>query len=89
MIIFHRKQNDPKSEEIEEKLTGLVLAYETVDHSTSLVEEDVPFIEESGKKITGPKAIEEWLIELEEDLNWQRSLSGDACYVDPKTGEIC
>ncbi|MEX2641273.1 MAG: hypothetical protein WD266_11330 [Balneolales bacterium] len=89
MIILHRKKSDPQSDRLGEKLADLVVAYESIDHPPAEANEDLPFIEESGRQIKGEKEIGQWLLALEEELNWQRSLSGDGCYIDPKTGRIC
>ncbi|MEX0686366.1 MAG: hypothetical protein WD267_00595 [Balneolales bacterium] len=88
MIKLHRKKDDPKSDMLEEKLINMVLAYETVDHSGDN-HEKTPYIEESGQIIEGNEQVDEWLTTLESELDWQRSISGDACYFDPKTGKIC
>ncbi|MEX0844665.1 MAG: hypothetical protein WD022_05260 [Balneolaceae bacterium] len=87
MIIFHRKVNDPKSELLEEKLENLVIAYKTVEHESG--EEDLPYIEEDGNKMQTQEEIQEWMATLESELKWQRSLSGDGCYIDPMSGKIC
>lgn len=89
MIILHKKENDTRSTEIEDTLNNLVLAFKTVNHTESEAPEELPYIEDSNKTISGDEAINEWIIELEGDLKWQRSLSGDACYIDPKTGKVC
>ncbi|MEX0771618.1 MAG: hypothetical protein WEB89_06475 [Balneolales bacterium] len=88
MITLHRKENDPDSDELEEKLNDLVLAFEAINHSSG-DGGPLPYIEEGEKKVQGEKEIEEWLIGLQDELGWQRSLSGDACYIDPKTGKVC
>lgn len=88
MITLVRRKNDPASDELEQKLTDLVLAYKSEDAdpgSTSTL----PYIKENGKIISGKENIETWLQELEKELSWQRSLSGDGCYIDPDTGETC
>lgn len=41
------------------------------------------------EKIEGREAILSWLQVLERELSIQRSVSGDGCYLDPKTGETC
>ncbi|MEX0780816.1 MAG: hypothetical protein WD491_15125 [Balneolales bacterium] len=87
MITLHRKPKDPSSVELEEKLNDLVIAFETEDHAGA--DNGMPYIEESGNKIEGKEAIEDWLKTLQDELQWQRSLSGDGCYIDPKSGETC
>lgn len=85
MIILHRRRKDPEADKIEEKLDDLVLAYqvETNPNYTDM------FIEDGDQKIKDSEKIESWFQKLESELKWQRSLSGDACFMDPDTGEIC
>lgn len=85
MITLVRKQKDPKADAIEERFKELVLAYQTeTDHGV-----DSPFIIEGNKIIKKEEKIEKWLLELEHELNVQRSISGDGCYIDPHTDETC
>lgn len=86
MITLYRQKNDEKAEKIEQRLQDLVLAYRVKELTDGQHE---PYIEESGKKIKATEEIETWFRELESELNWQRSLSGDGCYIDPFTGEVC
>ena len=85
MITLVRSKQDPAADEIEIRLKGLVLAYETIIQP----EVESPYIEESGKKIIKTDELELWFRQLESELEWQRSLSGDGCYIDPETGSIC
>lgn len=87
MITLYKKSDSHFGDEIREKLNDLVVSYE---------ERELPeggssgvFIMDSGKKIEGRRAIDDWLIQFEKELSWQRSLSGDGCYIDPETGETC
>ncbi len=86
MITLHRRKDDHQAAKIEEKLQDLVLAYQVEeiqdDHSDF-------FIKDGGKKIYGKEEIETWFRELEAELNWQRSISGDGCYIHPENGEVC
>lgn len=86
MITLHRHKIDPKAEEIEQKFKDLVLAYSV---ETLPEDESGPFIVDGDKKIEGVEEITAWLRELQSDLEWERSLTGDACYLDPETGEVC
>lgn len=86
MITLHRHNTDSKAEKIEQKFKDLVLAY----HVETLPEDESgPFIVDSGKRIEGEDELETWFRKLESELNWQRSLSGDGCYIHPESGEIC
>lgn len=86
MIILHKVKNDPASEELEERLNDLILAYKTELHEPGA---DGPAIEEGDTIIRDKTKLEKWIQNLEKELKWQRSLSGDGCYIDPETGEIC
>lgn len=87
MIILHRRKNDTASDQLEEKLNRLVLSFKTINHDSKA--EKFPYIEEDGRQFNSDEEIKGWLRELESQLNWQRSLSGDGCYVDPESGEVC
>jgi hypothetical protein len=90
MIELHRRTDDTYADELEQKLQDLVVAYRTESYSSdSSGPADLPFIKESGKVVSGRKNIERYLIDLEKELQWQRSLSGDGCYIDPDSGEVC
>jgi hypothetical protein len=90
MIELHRIPEDSYADEIEDRFKKLVIAYRTVQYDpTQISKLPLPHILESGKVISGNKQIESYLIELEKELQWQRSLSGDGCYIDPDSGEVC
>lgn len=89
MIILHKKLDHPESENLEGKLIDLVLAYEIISYPADKQDPGLPYIEESGRTYKGSEEISQWLLTLEEELSWQRSLSGDACYINPETGRIC
>lgn len=86
MITLYRNKDDEQGGKIEERLQDLVLAYnveELEDHQKS------PFIEDGGTKVQGEEELEKWFRQLESELNWQRSISGDGCYIDPDSGKVC
>ena len=89
MITLYRKPDDPKADEIEGRFEDLILAYKTEVAEGSSTVENLPKIVDGDTTVTGDQQIEEWLTELEADLKWQRSLSGDGCFIDPKSGKIC
>ena len=89
MITLYRKPDDPKADEIEGRFEDLILAYKTEVAEGSSTEENLPKIVDGDTTVTGDQQIEEWLTELEADLKWQRSLSGDGCFIDPKSGKVC
>jgi len=87
MITLYKKRNSQFGNEVDQRLNDLIISYAT-DELPDDAEADM-FIVESGKIIGGKKDIESWLNQLENELRWQRSLTGDACYLDPETGETC
>ncbi|MEX0720159.1 MAG: hypothetical protein WD059_05795 [Balneolaceae bacterium] len=89
MVILHKINNDSKSAALQEELNRLVISYKTVEHNPEQEEGQWPFIEEDGKIIEGKRNIKDWLEELEDELKNQRSITGDGCYIDPKTGSVC
>jgi len=89
MIKLHRLTEDPAADKIEERFKDLVLSYKTVLSSDDSDSDKLPRIEDGDDIITGDEQIEHWLRDLEDELKWQRSLSGDGCYIDPKSGKVC
>lgn len=90
MIELHRYKTDQFADEIEQKLDNLVVAYRSEYYDENEKQSmPLPFIKESGKIIQGSGDIKEYLAELEKELTWQRSLSGDGCYIDPDSGKVC
>lgn len=89
MITLHKIKDDLKSDELEQKLIDMVLAYKTVYHRPKESDYSLPYIEDGDSIISNEKEIEEWVLELETELKWQRSLSGDGCYIDPQSGKVC
>lgn len=87
MITLKKKRNHEFGSELKDKLESLVIAFKT-EEIDETADEDL-FIVDGGKKIRGRKNLESWLLELEAELKWSRSLSGDSCYIDPKTNETC
>ncbi|HKL15303.1 MAG TPA: hypothetical protein VJ915_06685 [Balneolaceae bacterium] len=85
MIKLIRQKDDPKADAIESRFDDLILSYKTEISDT----DDLPKIIDGETVVSGDEEIEKWLRELEEDLSWQRSLSGDGCYIDPESGKIC
>jgi len=93
MIILYRAENDLHSDKIEEKLNELVVAFKTkivteIDDAEPS-ETTLPYIWEGDNLVNGEENLERYLNELERELHIQRSVSGDACYIDPETGKVC
>lgn len=89
MIELHRKSPDKSSEDIEETFKDLVINYKVIEYPEEEAPSTLPFIRENETQYKTKKEIERFLDELRDELNWQRSLTGDACYLDPETGEVC
>ncbi len=87
MIELHTIQGNYFSERLQERLKDLVVAHEVILHESDEIEE--PFIIDGDYVFNTRKDIEQWFIQLEGELKWQRSLSGDGCYIDPNSGNIC
>lgn len=85
MIKLIRQDDDPMADEIELRFKDLILSYKTEISEDN----DLPKIVDGDTTLSDKDEIEEWLRELESELNWQRSLSGDGCYIDPKSGKVC
>ena len=73
------------ADEIEERLKDMVAAYEVVKNITT----QLPYLLENGNVIKGKDTISKFLEGLEKDINWSRSISADACYLDPDGGMVC
>jgi hypothetical protein len=81
------KERDQSSMKLKEQLDELVISYRKEVHDSE--EKGLPYIEESGRIYRGARDIKEWLDELRTELNQQRSLSGDGCYINPENGKTC
>lgn len=88
MIKLIREAVDPKADQIESRFEDLILSYKT-EISDEHNDDNLPKIKDGDTIIAGKDEIENWLRELEADLKWQRSLSGDACFINPESGKIC
>lgn len=87
MITLHKKKAHISSEKLESRLENLVIAFKKEIHGEN--ESGLPFIVEDGIVYKTEEEIEEWISDLTDELNWQRKLSGDGCYIDPNKGEVC
>ncbi|WP_147303652.1 hypothetical protein [Rhodohalobacter sp. SW132] len=80
---------DSYADAIEDRFQDLVLSYQSKMYTSDQTDKTLPQIEDGDRRISGEKEIEQWLIKLEDELKWQRSLSGDGCYIDPESGNVC
>jgi hypothetical protein len=87
MIELHAIQDHDYSSRLKERLKDLVVTHEVILHEPAEIEK--PFIKEGERVLDSKEKIERWFLQLEKELNWQRSLSGDGCYIDPESGEVC
>lgn len=85
MLTLYHKPGNAESERVKNKLEELCLTFklELTDA------EQVPRLTDSSGEVKGPAEIASYLDQLEKELNFQRSLSGDGCYIDPESGEVC
>lgn len=73
----------------------MVVARKTidVDEISSLPEdvnpENLPVLSDGHEKWTSQDKIKEFLENLHQDLKFSRSLTSDACYIDPDNPEKC
>src|SRR5690625_4752837 len=72
MITLKKKRNHEFGNELKDRLESLVVAFKTEEIAESA--EDDLYIVDGGKKISGRENLESWLLELESDLKWSRSL---------------
>ncbi len=92
MLELHRLHNDPRSDEIEDRLKDMVAAYRVFhysEESASTTVAPLPHLREGDKIISTRVDTDRFLDELEKYMKVQHSYSSDACYIDPETGEIC
>jgi hypothetical protein len=87
MITLFKKAGDEFSEEIHSALDDLIIRFEFKNLPADSAEPS--YIRDGEKIVKGEKEIIDWLRQLEAELKWQRSLSGDGCYIDPETGNTC
>jgi len=85
MLTLIRPISNKLADEIEDRLKNMVVAYEVMRNVTT----DFPYLLESGKVIKDVDSIKIFLEQLEKEINWSRSISADACYLDPDGGMVC
>lgn len=86
MITLYKTESDKKGEEVEEKLNDLVLSFKVEKLTDS---EKKCYIFDGNNIISGDGEIDLWLRKLEDEIFFQRTLSGDGCYIDPDSGGVC
>ena len=94
MIELHCIPDDPFSNELKEWLNDLVVAHKVLEYSdrdlkAARPEYDLPYIRENGTIVTGHEKIRQFMKQLSIEIGQQRMVTGDGCYIDPETGEVC
>jgi len=87
MITLHRPGESSFADKIEESFGDMTLNYATKIHADSSGE---TWIEDDKEgNIHGPEAIDDYLFRLRTGLEQEHSITADACYIDPDSGETC
>lgn len=95
MFKFYRKKSDHFTNWVEDKLEELVVAHKLIDvnvHNSlpdGITEENLPTLSDGHENWTSKSEIKKFLQKLEQDLTFSRSLTSDACYIDPDNPEQC
>ncbi len=110
MIELHKLHNDRRSDEIEERLREMVVAFrvhtwpanparsansqgskigDQTENNPTPPNAPLPCIREGDAVISSEEELVKYLDELEYFMNIQKSISSDACFIDPRTGKIC
>ncbi len=97
MFTFYHQTSDAFTKWVEDKLKEMVVAHKIIgvdeDDSSSLPKDisidDLPLLSDGHEYWRSQKEIEEFLEELQRDLEFSRSLTSDACYVDPENPSEC
>lgn len=87
MITLFKKSDDAFAEELQNALENLIITFDVKQLNGDA--DEATHIKDGNNVIKGKDEINSWLRELEAELKWQRSLSGDGCYIDPETGKSC
>lgn len=87
MITLHRPRESSFADKIEESFGDMTLNYAVQIHSDTSGQ---TWIEDDKEgTIRGEKTIDDYLFRLRTGLEQERSITGDACYIDPETGKTC
>lgn len=95
MFKFYHCKTDHFTYWVEEKLKEMVVDHKLIKASGNntlpdgITEEMLPVLSDGHETWTSQKEIKEFLVALEQDLNFSRSLTSDACYVDPDNPDKC
>lgn len=84
MLYLVKAHKDPVGERLEKKLKDECLAFRVLDSDIG-----ESYLRENNQVIKGEAAIDAFLVKYVSDAEYARSISADACYRDPDSGEIC
>lgn len=95
MLTFYRDNEDHFTRWVTDKIEEMVVASKVidVDENSQLPEEinrkELPVLSDGYETWTSQNEIIEFLEKLHQDLKFSRSLTSDACYIDPDNPEKC
>lgn len=97
MFTFYHQNSDVFTKWVVNKLNEMVVAHKIVEidenNSESLPNglsaDDLPVLSDGHEHWITPESITEFLEELHKDLKFSRSLTSDACIIDPENSEEC
>lgn len=84
MICLYKSHSDALGQEISDQLTGMCAAHKVISTDKS-----ESYLMEGAHVISGRKNILDFLAEYKTILERDRSVSGDGCYLDPVSGQVC
>ncbi len=84
MLVLYRRPGSPEGQEIEARLTELVLAHRVVAAHIPQ-----PKLTEGDAEYEGADSIRRFLDGMEEELVMGRQFQSDACYLDPDNPDRC
>ncbi|MEZ4703360.1 MAG: hypothetical protein R2834_23725 [Rhodothermales bacterium] len=87
MIELHRTAGSEAGDALEETLRDLCVAHRVVTVEAG-GDPPPPFLLEGGRRYAGAE-IPPFLDILRAELQANRLVSGDACYIDPRNGRVC
>lgn len=97
MLKFYRNKDNEThlTRWVEEKLDDMVVAHKLVDATkrsdlpNEIDPDDLPILSDGHESWSSEEEIREFLHQLDHDLSFSRSLTSDACYIDPENPDQC
>ncbi|MEO1055232.1 MAG: hypothetical protein AAFX87_31685 [Bacteroidota bacterium] len=84
MLYLYKNEKDAFGDRVLSYLEDISAAHRKV-----AIDEGESFIKENDIIIKGQEAVFRYLEAFSRTLEHERSISADACYIDPDTGETC